>query len=164
MLKDNGGTANGGQDASFILSFNISVQDEYTSWRQEFFSATELADNSISGPLADPDFDGSSNLLEYAIGRSPRVGDGSAVTAGTVVSGGQQYLSLSYTRPVPARSLLSIDVTRSTSPALTGWVPGQVVTHSVVPGPGALETVTVRSVQPIASGLADYLRLQVVQP
>lgn len=40
----------------------------FEAWRQSTFSAVELADPLISGPLADPTGDGVENLLRYAFG------------------------------------------------------------------------------------------------
>ncbi len=45
----------------------------FGAWRGQFFSLEELRDNSISGPLADPDRDGIDNLLEFAAGGHPLV-------------------------------------------------------------------------------------------
>ncbi|MFO1498685.1 MAG: serine hydrolase [Verrucomicrobiota bacterium] len=43
----------------------------YDAWRTKYFSASELADSSISGDHADPDGDGLANLLEYSCGTDP---------------------------------------------------------------------------------------------
>ncbi|MFN5960083.1 MAG: lamin tail domain-containing protein [Verrucomicrobiota bacterium] len=48
------------------------AQSEFALWQHEHFSAGELADPGISGPLADARGDGVSNLLRYAFGLSPR--------------------------------------------------------------------------------------------
>ena len=39
----------------------------YADWQKERFSETELADENIAGPLADPDGNGLVNLQEYAL-------------------------------------------------------------------------------------------------
>ena len=46
----------------------------YADWRAENFDALELVDDAISGPLADPDFDGISNLAEFAFDTDPHSG------------------------------------------------------------------------------------------
>ena len=46
----------------------------YTDWQTEQFTALELADALISGPLADPDFDGITNLAEFAFDTDPHSG------------------------------------------------------------------------------------------
>lgn len=45
----------------------------FDQWRTQFFSPAEAADDSISGPNADPDGDGQSNLVEYATNGLPLV-------------------------------------------------------------------------------------------
>lgn len=44
---------------------------EIADWEEENFTPSELLDNGISGPGADPDLDGVTNLYEYAFGTDP---------------------------------------------------------------------------------------------
>ena len=53
------------------------------------FSASDLANLAISGESADPDGDSLTNLMEYALGGSPKVAD-SATVAPVVDSNGTQ--------------------------------------------------------------------------
>lgn len=48
------------------------TQSGFEKWKAEKFSAEELADEKVSGSLADPDGDGMGNLLEYALGGEPK--------------------------------------------------------------------------------------------
>ena len=43
-------------------TFIITVQPSYTTWKNSRFSSPELANSAVSGPLADPEVDGISNL------------------------------------------------------------------------------------------------------
>ncbi len=43
----------------------------FASWRAATFDAAQLADQLVSGPDADPDGDGLSNFLEFALGTPP---------------------------------------------------------------------------------------------
>src|SRR5690606_3264455 len=45
----------------------------FDAWRTSHFTTEELADESISGPLADANGDGVANLLAYALNLDPRV-------------------------------------------------------------------------------------------
>lgn len=60
------------------------------SWRQLYFNPEELQDPLLSGPDADFDHDGLSNVLEHAFGTDPRVPDGGPlkVEDGAIVSRG----------------------------------------------------------------------------
>jgi hypothetical protein len=47
----------------------------FNSWRTSQFTTAQIADMAISGPLADPDRDGTPNLVEYALGMKPMTAD-----------------------------------------------------------------------------------------
>ena len=47
----------------------------YTQWREASFDPAAAADDSVSGPEADPDGDGQVNTVEYALGGNPTTGD-----------------------------------------------------------------------------------------
>ena len=59
---------------------NVSVTIDhgltYIQWSAGFFNPTEMGNPLISGPRADPDFDGIANVLEAALGGNPKVSDG----------------------------------------------------------------------------------------
>jgi len=67
-------TDTGGQ--STTASFELTVAPTYQDWRQQYFTAAELAnpaaEATLWGDLADPDQDGLANLLEYALALPPR--------------------------------------------------------------------------------------------
>lgn len=67
-------TDSGGRSAT--ASFELTVASTYLDWRQQNFSATELAnpvaEATLWGDLADPDQDGMPNLIEYALTLPPR--------------------------------------------------------------------------------------------
>lgn len=44
---------------------------DYAAWRMAVFSAAQRADGQISGAVADPDADGLSNVMEYALASDP---------------------------------------------------------------------------------------------
>lgn len=54
-------------------------ENNFESWRINQFTESERANSSISGPGGDPDADGFSNLMEAAIGTSPKSRDSRAL-------------------------------------------------------------------------------------
>jgi subtilisin-like proprotein convertase family protein len=99
----------------------------YASWRDSRFSATELADTAISGPLADPNSDGVSNLLAYAFGIDP-TGSSTLVAlpqATRVTDMGTDYLELTFRRPayLPANSTAAggVSLSYEISTTLNSW-------------------------------------------
>jgi hypothetical protein len=130
---------------------------------------TWAAEHGLTGaaavPSADSDRDGVVNLLEYAFGKNPTINDGNATASGTVEVQGQKYLSLTYTLPTgdDAPSDLIYQAQRATSLAPADWSSKwtDFSTYSVTPGPGALETVTLRSTRAVGSIPREFLRLEV---
>jgi autotransporter-associated beta strand protein len=113
------------------------------TWRQENFGST--ADSGTSANLADPDADGLSNLMEYALGSDPTVAN---ANASTTVSGGNP---LSLTFNTVADSSLAYIVEASND--LGTW--SQIATRS-----GTGNPVTVQDPGPV-SGNRRFLRLRV---
>jgi hypothetical protein len=75
----------------------------FTNWQAQHFNSAQLADPLISGPLADPDRDGHSNLIEYAMGLSPTSHSAVSQFMSTQMSGPaeQERLRLSLRVPDP---------------------------------------------------------------
>ncbi len=55
-----------------MVLFTPVATSSFSDWLNGYFSAPELNDPLLAAPSADPDQDGLSNLLEYALGSSPR--------------------------------------------------------------------------------------------
>lgn len=125
-----------------------------------YFTPAEMADPAISGPLADPDKDGYSNLLEYAFLGDPTLYD-SPVTHGTVDNGGMTYPSITFLQRIPSTDL-------TYSPQLSGdlavWDEGAahlVEESSIDQGDGTF-LVTARSLTPVDGTNSQYLRVKVI--
>lgn len=95
------GQANG---AGFLMKTgSVNAAPPTTSWaewRAKIFSAGQLADNSVSAPLADPDRDGTANLAEFAMGGHPLIPGGTQgrVSAGWTIDGGRSRLTMTVTK------------------------------------------------------------------
>jgi autotransporter-associated beta strand protein len=126
--------------------------------------------HSLSGAnaalTADPDGDGLSNLAEYAFGRDPNATDGGALAQTQIVTvAGSKYLALSYTRPAGANAATDITYTpQRTTDLAVPWSSADIVVQSIAPGPGTLETVTVRSTHPMNTMTKEFLRVSVSKP
>ncbi len=90
----------------------------FSDWRHRRFSPTDLSDESLSGPYADPDADGVVNLLEFALGGDPHA-PGSAPLPILESGGGAEDAAFRFTRPKAAAEAVRYDVQQSGD--LTAW-------------------------------------------
>jgi hypothetical protein len=123
-------------------------------WRQTFFGAT--AATGTAAPAADPDADGMTNLLEYALGTDPTSATANANPT-PLLSTTASTLSLSYLR---ARAELTYTVETTTDLATVPWT-STGVTQATTPA-GQMATASV-PYTPAASA-KRFLRLRVTQP
>jgi sugar lactone lactonase YvrE len=130
---------------SFIVTPN------FLSWQLERFTPEELANATLTGPNADYDRDGVSNLVEYALGRDPKVA-GSAPFAEVAASAGEW--TFVYSRPAD-RTDVSYTVEISTN--LTTWTTANVTHERIGNGP----TETWRARAPLSTGANLFFRLRV---
>lgn len=133
----------------------------YARWRQGFV----FAQSGEGDALADADFDGRLNLLEYVIGSHPKIADTqhpSAPQLGFVEVAGQWFPALTYRRPSggAARSDTVETVTYSTDLSSTSWRADDMVLHAQSDD-GETETLTYRALTPVSPGTSGFLRLEV---
>ena len=92
----------------------------FATWREKHFTEAELADESISGPYADPDGDGLANLVEYALDGDPRTPDLDIAPRPGIFSGDEgDFLTLGFVPATPLPSDLQYIV--ETSGDLITW-------------------------------------------
>ncbi|MBC8010631.1 MAG: hypothetical protein H7067_11105 [Burkholderiales bacterium] len=132
------------------------------AWLGENFSAAERSLPNVGALAADPDTDGFSNLLEYALGLDPRVADSASAApqASAPLIGDARYLALSFSRPAVGRPDVNYAVEISNDLATWRRDTGEVVAHSAQTI-GERETLTLRTAAPLAPGGRVFLRLHV---
>jgi surface-anchored protein len=80
----------------------------FATWRATHFSGPDIVDESIGDPFADPDADGSVNLLEYAFNTDPNTPSTTPIEPGSGTAGlpaaglehiaGHDYLTIEFVR------------------------------------------------------------------
>ncbi len=90
----------------------------FDAWRTTNFLGADQTDDAVSGPLADPDAAGVTNLQRYAHGLPARGVVTPPVTQTTFTEGSASFLSLAFDRH-PTATDLTYTVESSTN--LSGW-------------------------------------------
>jgi len=128
----------------------------FADWRAANFSDTDLTDDAISGPNADPDAAGLSNFGRYAFNLPARGPVASSLTVGVpATAGGSTYFTINFNRRSAATDL-SYMVESSND--LATWTPMQTY------APGTPTRVTVQDTVPMDSAPSRFLRVHVTTP
>lgn len=113
-VKDGSGSS--GSDAAWVdcVSWMPSLSG-YNLWLADHFSGEDLGNPAIVAPDADPDGDGSPNVLEYAFGRDPSGGGLDDSGFGEVIPevvkvGGKDRLRLRFSLPDPVPADIRYEV------------------------------------------------------
>ncbi|MGI9244446.1 MAG: PQQ-dependent sugar dehydrogenase, partial [Verrucomicrobiales bacterium] len=126
----------------------IEIRADHLNWLGENFTESEQSDPEFGAWDADPDGDGSTNLMEYARGTDPRARASAPSIAPEIeISDGDRFHTLTVTKAPYADA----DWTIEASTDLETWIPATLVSES----PSQL---TARA--PI-TGTRSYLRLKV---
>ena len=148
-----------GFDADAIAVLQEAA-DPWADWQAAHFSPPEAANPAISGPAADPDRDGLTNLAEYALASHPLQ---SSAIPPLRISRGSLAIQLAFTRPA-ARS--DVRYTIETSPDGTSWLPvatssnGNPLTAipNALPAPGSIAESPPPSIETFLSFPPDHQR------
>jgi len=145
-------------DAAWLAATPVertfTVTANYNSWLLERFTPTEIANVSLSGPNADFDQDGLSNLVEYALGLDPKV---SSAAGRPEVARTSTDWTFTYTRP-SGRPDVAYVVQSSTN--LTAWN-DVTTTHVLVSTSSGVETW--RATVPTSGNPTCFFRLRVTR-
>ena len=146
---------------SYSMTVMVLQQPQsFTNWRAQNFTPTELADDSISGPVADPDHDGIPNLLEYSLGLSPKAAGSSGLpVAGTQPFSGKNYLTLNFNKPL---TIGDVTYTVQVSNDLKTWNSG--TGYVLRTDDGTTSQAVFRDATAIGDSPSHFIRLQVTLP
>jgi peptidoglycan/xylan/chitin deacetylase (PgdA/CDA1 family) len=162
--SENGTTAGSASAYGFTVNGSRTLVANFqaanlATFKSTFFSSVELTNDAISGPAADPDGDGYSNLMEYALGTNPKHADQPAQQS-ALVSGN---LALTYTRSKTAADLAYIV---EVSNDLQTWKSSaaDVSTATVLNDDGYTQTLRVKDLTAPSSIEPRFMRLRIVTP
>ena len=149
----------------------------FAAWQSTHFTPAQIADPQVGGPNGDPNHDGISNLLAYALDLPPLGPGGSLVSVlGASMSAagptGQLILSLSVPDPLPAGITFIIEVsdtltanswtTVSTATSTVAWSGSGAVTQDSPSG--GYRTVHVHDIVNQGTSPQRFMRLRVTMP
>jgi fibronectin type 3 domain-containing protein len=137
-----------------------AVATSYPAYQQQYFTASQISNASISGASGDANGDGVSNLMAAALGLSPWAPAGSSLPVlGT--SGG--HLTLTFTRlKLPTAWTITVQV----SSDLVNWQSGPSYTTqtSVTSVNANVEQATYQDNTLLTGNAARFMRLKVTSP
>ena len=121
-------TVTGSNSNTASSSVTITVNTTFNDWRTNKFTAAELTNAAVSGASADPDGDGFSNLLEYAMGLEPKIADTNLPAFG--VAGG--FFGMSFPH---LKAAADVWLSAESSTNLLDWVavaPSEVIDNGPI--------------------------------
>jgi len=146
-----------GNSSASSAPLSIAIHDEtfttFAAWVAGHFTAAEQADVAVSGPDADPDGCGLTNLARYAFGLPARGPAASPISLTISGTGNDQRLTLTFPHKGYAPGL-SYVVQSSTD--LVTWADLQTVL------PGYPKTISVTDPIVISTSARRFLRLRVL--
>lgn len=140
-------------------SFELTVAPTYLDWRQQYFSAAELASAAVEpilwGDQADPDQDGLANLLEYALALSPRQANAWPNAQEIVQENG--VLKIRYLRAKTLDPSVAVTLEKRAALDAGNWTP-ETLPESVVPEDADTEW---REVSVVPAGPSLFYRVAI---
>ncbi len=143
--------------------------ESFSQWLHWYYTPAQLTNSAISGPLADPDGDGISNLLEYAFNLDPTFNENVYMTHGTGLRGlpvvstapgvGGDYLTIEFVRRT-ASGGADVTYTPQFSDDLINWY--DVGTESVTSINTRWERVMITDAVPTTSSSRRFARVKVI--
>ncbi|MES2922878.1 MAG: LamG-like jellyroll fold domain-containing protein [Verrucomicrobiota bacterium] len=142
---DAGGSVTSGSSSITVTNASTPLQN----WQTSNFGA-DAGNPSIAGDLADPDFDGLKNLIEYALGTDPKTPGSTTITHDLVEIGGTDHLRLTIHRNSAATD---VNLIVETCSGLTDWNDADTFIET--------DTEDLLIVRDTGSGPSRFIRLKV---
>jgi hypothetical protein len=141
-----------------LSNATVIIQDRpVDAWRKANFTASELADPTISGDSVDADHDGLPNLVEYALGLNPKNADAGPFWARIENS----YFALTCTRLKTATDVLLV-VERSSD--LATWQSDAAYLEQIANvDEGDIQRITIRLTSPVSAQSKAFVRVRVAR-
>lgn len=156
-----GTNLNTGDNTVFIDNVRLASGPlTFTAYQQQYFTPAQQANAAISGPAADANGDGISNLLAAALGLNPNAAASGSLPA-LASSGG--HLTLTFTRPTGQTAwTTAVQV----SSDLVNWQSGASYTTTLSANAlsANLEQDTVEDNTPMTGNAPRFMRLKVTLP
>jgi len=140
-----------------FASATVIIRDRpFDAWRAVSFPAELWHDNTVVGPLADPDADGQANAIEWALGSSPTAPNPTALLV--AVGDGVMETSVTRQRGVPLDSM-----TWEISTDAAGWrvpaAPPELI--ALEERSPSVDRLTWRWAWPTTEGSPAFIRLKI---
>ena len=129
----------------------------FASWKVDHFDAAQLGNSAVSGNLADPDFDGLTNFVEFILASDPLTPNPHNAVQGIVIEVGvEDHLAIIFRRWVGAEELAT---SIQSSVDGTVWTSADVVRDSITLNGDGTQTEVWRSTDPITAKRVELLRV-----
>jgi hypothetical protein len=112
--------ATSGANTIAVSGTGTPAAGTYSAWRDTEFTPQQAADPLVSGPSADPDGDGFSNLEEFAFGGDPLVPDANVIAPRLQRTGNSWILSVRQRTNASGLTITPL-ATASLQPGLADW-------------------------------------------
>ncbi len=145
-------------EATFVFHVRpLGIVTPYALWQKAHW--LQGTDARTNGPVADPDNDGLSNALEYALNLNPNTVSTNGLPLFSFVTNGQEsYGAFTFTRVKPAADLIYEPAARG---SLSGGAWEVMTNQASLLDEGYTETVTLRDRLPVAGTSSRFHQFRV---
>ena len=142
-------------DFSYLVSAEpsavVTIRDKpFDRWRFENFSLAERSSPMVVGEASDPDGDGVSNLLEFALNLGPKTPNPRPLTVQETAG----FLTVTATKNPAATD---VQWNAESSGNLVDWLPAEILVNDGI-------QFEARNPNPISSGNRGFLRVKLSRP